>query len=195
MAHYFTNEEKDTTPIPVTFEINGKTFDLTSSSGVFSKDKLDTGTRILLEAMLKEPRESRVLDLGCGIGVVGVVLSSFWNCEVTGIDVNKQACTLTRENYLKYHVDGQVLCQDGISGGYGCIALNPPIRAGKEVIYRLFKESFDHLVSGGCLYVVIRKQHGAPSAVKYLESLGFEVTRLNRDKGFWVLKCVKKQNI
>lgn len=200
MAHYFTNDEiQDTTPIPVSFEMGEKQFSLTSQPGVFSKDKLDTGTQILLEAVLEQKPADNVLDLGCGIGVIGVVLSAFWNCKVTGVDVSERAAKLAEKNYAKYHVNGSVYVQDGLDHGslaeqkFACILLNPPIRAGKEVIYRLFAESYAHLEDGGRLYIVIRKQHGAASAQKYLESLGFEVERINRDKGFWVLRADKQE--
>lgn len=192
MAHYFTNDEiEDTRPIPVEFEIDGRHFSLTSQAGVFSKDKLDTGTRILLESILTQQPAQHVLDLGCGIGTIGVVISSFWKSDITGIDISRRAADLAQANYRKYRVHGKVICQDGVSGSYDCVVLNPPIRAGKEVIYRLFRESFDHLEPAGILYIVIRKQHGAASAQKYLESLGFQVARINRDKGFWVLKAQK----
>ncbi|MCF0260773.1 MAG: class I SAM-dependent methyltransferase [Erysipelotrichaceae bacterium] len=194
MAHYFENDKNLKTDLhQVSFSLEGRNFTLESDAGVFSKDKLDTGTRILLETVLKNSSPAaHVLDLGCGIGPAGVVLSAFWNSQVTGVDVNERACALARLNYKNCHVNGTVLCQDGIdSGEYDCILLNPPIRAGKEVIYKLFKQSAEHLSSQGGLWIVMRKQHGAQSAVNYLqESLHLKTERMNRDKGFWVIRAV-----
>ncbi|MCF0258533.1 MAG: class I SAM-dependent methyltransferase [Erysipelotrichaceae bacterium] len=194
MAHYFENDKNLKTDLhTVSFSLDGKNFTLESDAGVFSKDKLDTGTRILLETVLKNSMPAgTVLDLGCGIGPVGVVLSAFWNCQVTGIDVNERACALASLNYQRNHVKGTVLCQDGVDDGeYDCILLNPPIRAGKEVIYRLFDQSAAHLNRHGALWIVMRKQHGAQSAVNYLqEALRLKTERMNRDKGFWIVRAV-----
>ncbi|MCF0245952.1 MAG: methyltransferase [Ileibacterium sp.] len=198
MAHYFENDKNlKTDRHEIHFSIDGKTFLMMSDAGVFSKDKLDTGTSILLESVLKNSQPAKhVLDLGCGIGPVGVVLGTFWNCEVTGIDVNERACALALQNYKNNHVQGQVLCQDGVTAGeFDCILLNPPIRAGKEVIYRLFEQSAAHLTKNGALWIVMRKQHGAQSAVNFLQdTLHLKTERLNRDKGFWIIKAFRKEN-
>ena len=194
MSHYFTNDQVVTDqPVSIHFELNGKEFTLHSNAGVFSKDKLDTGTRILLETILKnEENPESVLDLGCGIGPVGVVLSNFWNTQVTMIDVNERAVELARQNMEAYHKQACIVCQDGVQdGSYECIVLNPPIRTGKEVIYRLFDECIEHLSNTGRFWIVIRKQHGAQSAVKHFEEKGCVVDRVHRDKGYWILKITK----
>lgn len=199
MSHYYLEDEnvKDE-PFSISFSIDGKPFTLTSNAGVFSKDRLDTGTEILLKTVLKEEAPAKtVLDLGCGIGVVGVVLGSFWKAEVTGIDTNARAAKLAEANYQKYGIQGEVLVQDGLQDlkeKYGCILLNPPIRTGKETIYRLFRESYNHLSDGGSLWIVIRKQHGAESAKTFLEGLAGKgnVKRAARDKGFWILRTIRK---
>lgn len=196
MSHYYKADPNlEDHPVELRFDINGKDFTLQSNSGVFSKDKLDTGTKILLETVLKESApEKSVLDLGCGTGAVGVVMGTFWNSDITGIDTNEKAAGLAEFNYRKNGVNGKVLVQDGLGNldeKFDCILLNPPIRTGKETIYRLFSEAMDHLKESGALWIVIRKQHGAASAVSYLEDQGYQVTRKNRDKGFWVLRITK----
>lgn len=194
MSHYFTNDqlEKDT-PEKVSFSIGGKEFELNSNSGVFSKDKLDSGTRLLLETVLKEDVcHGSVLDLGCGIGPVGVVLKSFWDCDITMLDINRKAVELAKSNLQKYYLSGDVRVSDGIdTGSYDCIALNPPIRAGKKVIYSLFDQAMDHLKENGRFWIVIRKQHGANSAMKYLAEKGYQTERVSRDLGYWIIKTVK----
>ena len=191
MSHYFENDASVVdAPCVVHFELKNKEFSLQSNAGVFSKDKLDTGTRILLETILKyEKNPISVLDLGCGIGPVGVVLSTFWDTEMTMIDVNERAVQLARCNMENIHKSATLLCQDGIqTGEYECIVLNPPIRTGKEVIYRLFDECMNHLKKDGRFWIVMRKQHGASSAVKHFEERGYHVERMARDKGYWILK-------
>lgn len=195
MSHYYTNDPTlDKTEFLISFSLEGKSFTLFSSAGVFSKEGLDTGTRILLEYLLKnETPQTDILDLGCGIGVVGVVLGSFWNCKVTGIDPNSQACYLSEKNYATYHIKGEILRQDYLDNKlYPCIVVNPPIRAGKKVIYSLFEQSATHLLPNGTLWIVIRKQHGGQSALDYLNSLGLQASRVFRDKGFWIIKADKE---
>lgn len=199
MSHYYKEDKNvEDAPFQIDFDLAGESFSLTSNNGVFSKDKLDTGTKILLETVLEKSEPCRsVLDLGCGIGTIGTVLGTFWHCRITGIDTNARAGLLAEENYRNAGVDGTVIVQDGLEGldeKFDCILLNPPIRAGKEVIYRLFEQSLSHLSKDGALWIVMRKQHGAASAVSFLEEHGAAVSRENRDKGFWVLKAVPSEN-
>ncbi len=197
MSHYYENDPNlDRTETPFSFEIGGKAFQVMTSAGVFSKDKLDTGTRILCDYLISpeviDTLGEEVLDLGCGSGVIGLIVNAFHPCKITGIDPNAQACHLAKENYALHHVEATVLEQDHVDDKlYDTVTLNPPIRAGKEVIYALFRQSYEHLKEGGTLYIVIRKQHGAQSAVSFLESLGFAVDRPEREKGFWILRAKK----
>lgn len=194
MSQYFENDQqlKDQ-PTVIHFTLNGHEFHLHSNTGVFSKDKLDTGTKILLGEVLSDTKDpKRTLDLGCGIGPVGIVLKTFWDTELTMIDINEKAVLLSKQNAKENHVDATILCQDGIeSGEFDCIVLNPPIRAGKKVIYKLFDDSLQHLAPEGSFYIVMRKQHGAASAISYIEKQGFNVEKLGRDKGFWVFVAKK----
>jgi 16S rRNA (guanine1207-N2)-methyltransferase len=68
---------------------------------------------------------------------------------------------------------------------------NPPIRAGKAVIYKMFEDAKAHLVPGGVLYLVIRKQQGAPSALKFLKELYGKAEVIERDGGYWIIACTK----
>ena len=81
---------------------------------------------------------------------------------------------------------------DGIKeGNFECILLNPPIRTGKKVIYSLFDQCLEHLNEDGRLWIVMRKQHGAQSAVNYFEEKQANVERVARDKGYWIMKITK----
>lgn len=199
MSHYYENDPAlDRSEVPFTFDLGKKQFRILASAGVFSKDKLDTGSRILCEYLIQPDVASslgdEILDLGCGTGVIGVILSQFHPVRYTGIDPNTQACHLAEKNYQAAHVNGSILEQDHIDEKqYSSIILNPPIRAGKAVIYSLFAQAWEHLLPGGSLNLVMRKQHGAASAVDYLEELGFETERPLRDKGFWIIRAIKPQ--
>ena len=162
-----------------------------TDAGVFSRDGLDTGTRALLEA-LPEPA-GRVLDLGCGWGAVGVLMGKRWTkAEIVMTDINRRAAELARRNLAQNGVTAQVFDGDGfenVPGDFDLIATNPPIRAGKAAIYALFADAKARLRPGGELYIVIRKQQGAPSALKYLREIFSEAEVVSRTAGFWVIRA------
>lgn len=171
-------------------------YSFVSDNGVFSKEELDEGTRILLETALENKLEGKVLDLGCGIGPVGVVVKhNFPNCEVEMVDVNPRALELAKENAKRNHVDTKIYLSDAFENietrDFSAILVNPPIRAGKAVIYKMFDQSIQHLKENGCLWVVMRKSHGALSAKKKLEVIYGNCEIVNREKGFYIL-CSQK---
>ena len=179
---------------PQSFSVRVCGLDLrfTSDAGVFSKGELDRGTRVLLETL--PPLTGSVLDLGCGWGAVGVTLArANPGLRVTMADVNRRALDLAAANARANGADCEVLESDGFGALAGrvfdTVVTNPPIRAGKQVIYRMFADAAAHLAPGGALYIVIRKQQGAESAVRYLSSLYQTVEKLEKSGGFWVLRA------
>ena len=162
-----------------------------TDAGVFSRDGLDRGTEVLLEAL--PALSGRVLDLGCGWGAVGVALGKRWpGLEIVMTDINSRAVGLARRNLTENGVKATVVQGDGfaaVEGKFDAIVTNPPIRAGKAVIYDLFAQARDHLKPDGALYVVIRKQQGAPSALKYLKEIYTRAETVDRGSGFHVLRA------
>lgn len=169
----------------------GQALTFTTDAGVFSRDGLDRGTEVLLNAL--PPLSGRVLDLGCGWGAVGVALGKANPAlEIVMTDVNARAAELSRRNAQDNGVTATVVQGDGfeaVTGRFDAIVTNPPIRAGKAVIYGLFERARDYLSPGGALYIVIRKQQGAPSALKFLKERYASVEILDREAGFWVLRA------
>lgn len=194
---YFAQEPSaKSRPAPCQAVFSGHTLSFMTDGGVFSRGEMDAGTRILLSA-LPVPMRGRILDLGCGWGAVGVCLSKAYpECYVVSSDVNTRALALCRDNYHKNGCAGEVIESDGferIDGDFDAIVTNPPIRAGKQVIYRLFSEAASRLRPGGALYIVIRKQQGAPSALAYLKTLFYNVHVIDKSGGYWVIACGEKQ--
>ena len=175
------------------FDVLGERLTFTTDAGVFSRDGLDTGTRVLLEALPEI--HGRALDLGCGWGPVGTVLArKYPEAEIVMTDVNSRAVELSARNLAANRASAQVLQGDGfenVPGTFDFVITNPPIRAGKAAIYGMFADACDRLRPGGQLYIVIRKQQGAPSALKYLRSMFPSAEVVARDAGFWVI-CADK---
>ena len=190
--HYYTenpNSAHDERRIALRALGNDLTF--VTDAGVFSRDGLDRGTEVLLEAL--PPLEGRVLDLGCGWGAVGVALGKRYPAlDIVMTDINSRAVELARRNLAENGVMAAVLQGDGfdaVEGRFDTIVTNPPIRAGKAVIYGLFARARDYLEPDGALYVVIRKQQGAPSALKYLKEIYSRAETVDRASGFHVLRA------
>lgn len=163
-----------------------------TDNGVFSKDEVDAGSEILIRA-LPDDLKGKLLDIGCGWGAMGVTLGKRYPAlELTLCDVNERALDLCRKNARMNGVKADILLSDGcanVEGSFDIIITNPPIRAGKQVIYRLFREAGEHLQEQGELYIVIRKQQGAESAKKYLASIFADVAVVEKSGGYWVIRC------
>jgi len=166
-----------------------------TDAGVFSRDGLDKGTDLLLHAL--PPISGHVLDLGCGWGAVGVSLAKAYpGARMTMVDINSRAVELSGKNAARNGVKVHALKSDGFEvlseEQFSLIVTNPPIRAGKQVIYGLFEQSARHLLPGGSLFIVIRKQQGAPSALSFLETIYDKVQVVEKGGGFWVIRADTK---
>ena len=190
--HYYTeNPNSAHEERRVTLRALGNELAFVTDAGVFSRDGLDRGTEVLLEAL--PALSGRVLDLGCGWGAVGVALGAKYPAlEIVMTDINQRAVDLARRNLAANGVRAEVVQGDGfaaVEGAFDAIITNPPIRAGKAVIYGLFAQARDFLKPGGALYIVIRKQQGAPSALKYLKELYGDAEVIDRGSGFHVIRA------
>ncbi len=194
MNHYFSkNPDVESNRKHVTFTVRGISLTLMVDAGVFSKSGLDYGTRTLIEAV-DLPADAMVVDLGCGYGPVTAVLGRIYpQTRWWLVDVNERACQLAALNVAEFGDKAKVYESDGFeslpAGLVDVIVLNPPIRAGKAVIYKLFEESSARLTRSGSLWVVMQKKHGAPSAKVRLEELFSDVELRHRSSGYHVFKC------
>ncbi len=170
----------------------GRLFPFVTDAGVFSRDGLDAGTRVMLEA-LPPLMPGRLLDLGCGWGAVGILTGACHpEAEVLMTDVNERALALAEQNAAANGVAARVFPSDGFSsieGDFDWILTNPPIRSGKETVYRLFGEASGRLRASGTLFAVIRKRQGAESALRFLKGVFLSAEVIQRSGGYWVIRC------
>ena len=200
MSHYFQDDPNLASNIKtISFEVNGITMNLLTDNGVFSKNKVDEGSLAFLKVLLPLELGENILDLGCGYGTIGLTLAiAKKDARVTLADVNARALALCKRNADAYNLGQRVTIlqsdiYEKIEGKYDSIVINPPIRAGKSVTYRMYEEAKQYLIDGGSLFIVIRKAQGAPSASKYIDSVFGNIALLKRDKGYYIYQAVKSK--
>ncbi len=180
----------------ITFRFQDQWLKLMTDRGVFSKNRVDYGSRVLITEMSRQDLiEGNILDVGCGYGPLGLVAAKLWpRKKVDLTDVNERALNLARHNAVQNKLmNVHVFQSDGyskITQKYGLIVTNPPIRAGKEVVSRILREAKTYLNPDGMILTVIQKKQGEPSARRLLTETFGNCTILSRDKGYYVLKSV-----
>jgi 16S rRNA (guanine1207-N2)-methyltransferase len=194
MTHYFSedNNTLKSNPQVIAFSVNNTPLKFKTDNGVFSKNNLDRGTEVLLKYLEVDDSVKTCLDLGCGYGTIGVYINKRYDISVDMVDINQRAIDLSINNVELNSVEANVFKSDGfnnIKSKYDLIITNPPIRTGKELIYKFFEEAVSHLKENGSLILVINKKHGAESAIRFLNTIYPSVEILGRKKGFYVIRC------
>ena len=192
MGQYFTNEKLPSNIKKHSCVILGHKFSFFTDNGVFSKDSIDFGSRLLLESIPLEEVGVKVLDMGCGYGALGIVINKLTSSSVDMVDVNLRALHLAKRNLEENDCNNCCVfesdCYNNISSKYDTIITNPPIRAGKKVVYDIVMNAKSYLTKSGTLFLVIRKEQGAKSLIFDLEKI-YNVNILQKKKGFFILKC------
>jgi len=193
MGQYFSNDELKSDLKIFKTSILGKDYSFYTDNGVFSKEKLDFGTRTLIESLPIERLTGDILDVGCGYGVIDIILGKITQASFEGIDVNKRALHLAEMNKKLNNINNASFyysnIYENVDKKYDFIITNPPIRAGKEVVYGIVMNARNYLKDNGVLYIVIRKEQGAKSMLRDLEEY-YNTEVINKNKGFFVIKCV-----
>ncbi len=197
MSHYFTNDKNLVSNTKeLVYKYSSFSFVFLSDNGVFSKKYIDYGSRLLLETYLNvEDKPLKVLDVGCGYGFIGAVISVVNNSYVDMIDINKRAVHLAKRNTKKLKgFTGNVFESDAyenVKDKYDVVITNPPIRVGKAKVLEILLESFSHMNDDGTLYFVIRKDQGALSIAKIIKENKCEIDVINKEKGYFIYKVKK----
>ncbi len=188
--HYFSGDPASAArPRRVRLDLPDRTIHLHTDAGVFSPDRVDPGTKLLLME-LPELADGPVVDLGCGYGAVACTVAlRHPDLAVVAVDVNPRARQLCERNAAALGVDVTVLDPDRADGlrGIGTIVSNPPIRIGKSALHALLVDWLGRLRPSGTAYLVVNKNLGADSLARWLTERGHHVRRLASRQGYRVL--------
>lgn len=178
----------------IKLNVRGQFLELVSSSGVFSKDKVDLGTMVLIES-LDLPEEGEVLDMGCGYGVIGITIAKLYpKLKVTMVDVNPVAVKLVRENIARNDVPNAEVLRSHLYSllegrRFNAIVTNPPLAAGYRTIFPMIEGAYAHLKEGGYLQLVLRK--GVNAIPAKMEGVFHNIQTVSKKSGYRVFKSVR----
>ena len=196
--HYYEENQDGLHSNPTSFEFHFKneSFKFHTDDGVFSKKDIDYGSFVMLSTFLPNTINAPILDMGAGYGAIGIVLSRLYDKPVLMAEINERAVGLIQKNIQENKVTAEVLHSNLYSAiaekeVFSSIVTNPPIRAGKQVVFAIYEGAYQHLLAGGELWVVIQKKQGAPSSKEYIEKLFGNCEIVKRDKGYYILRAVK----
>lgn len=199
MSHYFINDDK-LKQLNITFDYTFKDNRLIfhSDSGVFSRNRVDYGTNILLNN-LPSLANYKIIDVGCGVGVIGLAIAKAYpNSEVTLVDINSKAVELSVKNAEANKIKNVSVIESDIYsnviGTYDVIISNPPIRAGKKVINKIVEDGYNKLNFNGKIYLVIQKKQGAPSMREKLITIFHNCEEIAKKNGYYVF-CSNKETL
>lgn len=197
-SHYYTskpNAAHEFREIEYTFM--GRSLSFRADSNVFSKDRIDFGSSLLIQTM-QFSSDAKVLDLGCGYGPIGICAALLAaNGQVTMVDINERAVQLAKGNIERNGMaHAKALLSDGVQAlatddTYQIVLTNPPIRAGKEKVFQFYEGAYQHLEAEGELWVVIQKKQGADSTEKKLAELFADVQLVEQEKGYRIYRAIK----
>jgi 16S rRNA (guanine1207-N2)-methyltransferase len=195
--HYFAQRpQADSKPNTVDLVLPDLHLRLSTDRGMFSPDRVDLGTRVLLETVPPPPQAGDLLDLGCGYGPIALTLASRSpQAIVWGVDVNERALECGHSNAQAAGLDNVRFClSDEMETGprFAAIWSNPPIRIGKPALHGLLETWLPRLAPGGRAHLVVQKNLGSDSLQRWLAEQGWPVERIASRAGYRVLAVDSK---
>lgn len=196
MSHYFINDEHlKSDEFKFQYYYNNLKLTFISDRGVFSKNRVDFGTNLLIKS-IDNLENKQVLDLGCGIGVIGITLAVInSNANFHLVDINRRALLLAEKNSQLNNAKNIQIYEsnlyEGINTNFDVIISNPPIRAGKKIVHQIIDEGYKRLRNDGSIYIVIQKKQGAPSLRQKMEEVFGNIEVINKKNGYYVFYSKK----
>jgi 16S rRNA (guanine1207-N2)-methyltransferase len=197
LNHYFVEHPKSKMKLGrIRTHLRGKPFEFLTASGVFSKKRVDLGTRLLIESMIL-PESGCVLDLGCGYGAVGIAAAVFnSDLHVVMVDVNMRAVRLARQNAEINNVQNVTIkhghLYEPVKGfTFNCVLLNPPVSAGIETVKAMITGAPENMSSKALFQIVVKSKIGGKRLCTILENAFGNVSVLARQSGYRVLVSEK----
>lgn len=198
-SHYYTSKPNTAHDLrTITYTFAARTLSFVADANVFSKDRVDFGSSLLIQSLQLQP-DARILDLGCGYGPLGICAAVLApEGHVTMVDINERAVQLAQHNILLNQItNATAMVSDGTVGldvtqAFQIVLTNPPIRAGKDTVFQFYEQAHRLLQDQGELWVVIQKKQGADSTEKKLQSLFADVQMLRQEKGYRIYRAIKQ---
>lgn len=194
---YFENNPNlKSNQVEMTYYIKGKTMYFLTDNGVFSKKRVDFGSSLLIKT-LPEMGEKKILDVGCGYGPIGLTIAKMNpKSKVHMIDINERAIELAFKNKMLNAVENVEIfvsnIYENVHQNYDIIVTNPPIRAGKKVVWDITLGAIEYLDFQGEMWCVIQKKQGAESLLKGLKMTYTHVEVVEKENGYWIIKTSRK---
>jgi 16S rRNA (guanine1207-N2)-methyltransferase len=190
--HYFAQQPQTSSrPGTVDLVLPDLHLRLATDRGMFSPDRVDPGTRVLLETVPPPPPRGDLLDLGCGYGPIALTLASRSpQAMVWGVDVNERAVAIAERNAQTVGLDNvRFGLADRIDPAlrFAAIWSNPPIRIGKQALHALLQTWLARLAPGGRAHLVVQKNLGSDSLQRWLTDQGHPTERIASRAGYRVL--------
>ncbi len=198
LNHYFAEHPKSKMRLGIIHtHLRGIHFEFLTASGVFSKKRVDLGTRLLIESMVL-PQEGYVLDIGCGYGAVGIAAATFNpNLRVIMVDVNERAVRLARQNAEKNYVSNVEVRRGYLYEPvkdlvFSCVLSNPPVSAGMETVKAIISEAPEHMAGKALFQMVVKSKIGGKRLLMVFEEAFGNIEVLARKSGYRVLMSKKR---
>jgi 16S rRNA (guanine1207-N2)-methyltransferase len=194
--HYFTaSPAVASDPKTVRMRIGEREVSLETDTGIFSHDRVDPGTDVLLRTIPLPPPAGNLLDLGCGYGPIAIYVAlAAPASRVYAVDINERAVEVTKRNAIAIGAPNVLA---GTPAGveaeltFDAIYCNPPIRVGKSVLHELLQRWIARLSPEGIAYLVVQKHLGSDSLADWLRDEGYHVKRVASKRAYRVLAVSK----
>jgi 16S rRNA (guanine1207-N2)-methyltransferase len=194
--HYFSNAPSvASNPKTVQMLVAGSEVTLETDAGIFSHDRIDPGTQVLLRTVPVPPPSGNLLDLGCGYGPIAIYIAlQAPGALVYAVDINERALEVARRNAesngatnVRTHLPEEIDPDLRLDAIY----CNPPIRVGKAALHEMLELWLNRLSPAGTAYLVVQKHLGSDSLAEWLRESGYEVERLASKRAYRVFAVRK----